>query len=46
MRLEIDAWGFVLETGLVDIYVQRNALVAGIAAYIAYRAWNWYKLNK
>ncbi len=42
MEIRLDAWGFVFESGLVDIYIQRSAIIGFIAIFVGLRARKLY----
>jgi hypothetical protein len=37
MELTLDAWGFVLKTGILDIYFQRSGIIAVAVIFIGLR---------
>ena len=46
MEIRLDSWGFVLETGVLDIYFQRTGIIAVIAIYVGLRLRKTYNERK
>lgn len=46
MLIRLDSWGFVFETGYLDLYVQKNTLIFAVALYLAVVARRFYLKNK
>lgn len=46
MEIKIDAWGFVFESGVFDLYIQRSAIVGMVAIYVAVKARQIYLTRK
>jgi hypothetical protein len=34
MEITLDSWGFVFESGLVDLYIQRSAIIFAVLLYL------------
>lgn len=34
MELKLDSWGFVFESGVVDLYIQRSAIIFAVVVYL------------
>ena len=46
MEIRIDAWGFVFESGVFDLYIQRSAIVGMLAIYVAVKTRQIYLARK
>lgn len=42
MEIKLDAWGFVFESGVVDIYIQRSAIIGAILIVAGLRIRKYY----
>lgn len=43
MEISIDSWGFVFESGLIDLYVRRSAIIGIAFLVVAYYGYKFYK---
>lgn len=43
MEISIDSWGFVFESGLIDLYVRKSAIIGIALALAAYYGYKLYK---
>lgn len=43
MRISIDAWGFIFESGIVDIYIKKSAIIGIAVILVGSYAYRWYK---
>jgi hypothetical protein len=34
MEIRLDGWGFVFDSGVVDIYIQRSAIIFAVVVYL------------
>lgn len=46
MELTLDAWGFTLQTGILDIYFQRSGIIAVAVIFIGLRIRKIYQDKK
>jgi len=46
LEIRLDEWGFVFETGYLDLYVQKNTLILALVLYAAIVARRFYLGNK
>lgn len=43
MKISIDAWGFVFESGLIDLYIKKSAIIGIAIVVVGSYAYRWYK---
>lgn len=43
MKISIDSWGFIFESGLIDLYVRKSAIVGIALLVVAHYGYKWYK---
>lgn len=43
MKISIDSWGFVFESGLIDLYVRKSAIIGIALLAVAYYGYKLYQ---
>lgn len=43
MKISIDSWGFVFESGVIDLYIKKNAIIGIAVLMVGLYAYRWYQ---